>query len=186
MVNTHEGDRDRPVLFGDGTPRKVPHDMAVFVLAAAVVGMKLHVRFSVGLVFQVAVQHGDDGVTTMALTTVKTYVLSLAEREIRLLAEAVTDGKFDSFAMFFAYVANVCPRVMNYMSGKAVCHKETNERYFDTRCDEVCVADVPTPPPAGCPLLHASTYFACTDSGRLRHVQLSWTGDFGFWHFHSS
>ena len=23
-------------------------------------------------------------------------------------------------------------------------------------------------------------------SGRLRHVQLSWTGDFGFWHFHSS
>ena len=23
-------------------------------------------------------------------------------------------------------------------------------------------------------------------SGRLRHVQLPWTGDFGFWHFHSS
>ena len=23
-------------------------------------------------------------------------------------------------------------------------------------------------------------------SGRLRHVQLSWTGDFGLWHFHSS
>ena len=23
-------------------------------------------------------------------------------------------------------------------------------------------------------------------SGRLRHVQLSWTGDFGFWHFRSS
>ena len=23
-------------------------------------------------------------------------------------------------------------------------------------------------------------------SGRLRHVQLSWKGDFGFWHFHSS
>ena len=62
--------------------------MAVFVLATAVVGMKLHVRFSVGLVFQVAVQHGDDGVIAMALTTVKTYALSLAEREIRLLAEA--------------------------------------------------------------------------------------------------
>ena len=24
------------------------------------------------------------------------------------------------------------------------------------------------------------------NSGRLRHVHLSWTGDFGFWHFHSS
>ena len=23
-------------------------------------------------------------------------------------------------------------------------------------------------------------------SGRLRHVQLTWTSDFGFWHFHSS
>ena len=89
VANTHEGDRDRPVLFGDGTQRKVPHDMAVFVLAAAVVGMKLHVRFYVGLVFQVAVRHGDEGVTAMALTTVKTNALSLAEREIRLLAEAV-------------------------------------------------------------------------------------------------
>ena len=79
VANTHEGDRDRPVLFVDGTPRKVvPHDMVVFVLAAAVVGMKLNVRFSVGLVFQAAVQHGDDGVTAMALTTIKTYALSLA------------------------------------------------------------------------------------------------------------
>ena len=44
-----------------------------------------------------------------------------------------------------------------------MCHKETNERYFNTRCDEVCVADVPTPPPASSPLPHASTYFACTE-----------------------
>ena len=98
MANTHEGDRDRPVLFGDGTPRKVPHDMAVFVLAAAVVGMKLHVRFSVGLVFQVAVQHGYDGVTAMALTTVKTHALSFAEREIRLLAEAVVANAEETHA----------------------------------------------------------------------------------------
>ena len=98
MANTHEGDRDPPVLFGDATPRKVPHDMAVFVLAAAVVGIKLHDRFSVGLVFQVAVQHGDDGVTAMALTTVKTYALSFAEREIRLLAKAVVANAEETHA----------------------------------------------------------------------------------------
>ena len=51
--------------------------------------MNLHVRFSMGLVFQVPVQHGGGGVTAMALTTVKTYALSLAECEIYLLAEAV-------------------------------------------------------------------------------------------------
>ena len=95
MANTHEGDRDRPVLFGDGTPRKVPHDMAVFVLAAAVVGMKRHARFSVGLVFQAAVQPGDDGTTAMALTTVKTYALSFAER---LLAETVVANAEETHA----------------------------------------------------------------------------------------
>ena len=98
VANLLEGDRDRPVLFGDGTPRKVPHDTAVFVLAAAVVGIKRHARFSVGLVFQVAVKHGDDGIIAMALTTVKTNALNLAEREIRLLPEAVVANAEETHA----------------------------------------------------------------------------------------
>ena len=33
---------------------------------------------------------------------------------------------------------------------------------------------------------HALAFHQTANSGRLRHVQVSWTGDFGFCHFRSS
>ena len=82
---------------------------------------------------------------------------------ILLLQVFFTDGKFDSFAMFFAYVSNVCPRSHELYVRQSCVPQGDEWTVFQHQCDEVWVAGVPTPPSDGFPLPHASTYFACTE-----------------------
>ena len=60
--------------------------------------------------------------------------------------------------------------------------KEPEIKFFGV----ICSADSVRPDPKKTAAISDKPAPTNRHSGRLRHVQLSWTGDFGFWHFHSS